>query len=53
MSLKPTPIDPVPEETARIAQAAFPTGNLYMCLRDELGTLFEDALFADLFPARG
>ena len=53
MSLKLTPIDPVPEETARIAQAAFPTGNLYMCLRDEMGTLFEDALFADIFPARG
>ena len=53
MSLKPSPIDPVPEETARVAQAAFPTGNLYIRLRDELGTLFEDALFADLFPARG
>jgi transposase len=53
MSLKPTPIDPVPDETARVAQAAFPAGNLYIRLREELGTLFEDALFADLFPARG
>ena len=27
MSLKPTPIDPVPEETARVARAAFREGN--------------------------
>jgi transposase len=53
MSLKPEPIDPVPEETARIARAAFPKGNLYLRLRDELGTLYQDDLFADLFPSRG
>jgi transposase len=35
MSLKPTPIDPVPDETARVSQAAFPAGNLYIRLRDE------------------
>ena len=27
MSLKPTPIQPVPDETARVATAAFPKGN--------------------------
>lgn len=53
MSLKPEPIGPVPEETARIARAAFPKGNLYLRLRDELGTLYQDDLFADLFPSRG
>ena len=53
MSLKPEPIGPVPEETARIARAAFPKGNLYLRLRDELGTLYQDDLFADLFPTRG
>jgi transposase len=53
MSLKPEPIEPVPEETARIAHAAFPKGNLYLRLRDELGTLYQDELFADLFPSRG
>ncbi len=53
MSLKPEPIDPVPEETARIARAAFPKGNLYLRLRDELGTLYQDEQFADLFPSRG
>ena len=29
MSLHPLPIFEVPEETARIAQAAFPKGNIY------------------------
>jgi transposase len=53
MSLKPEAIGPVPEETARIAHAAFPKGNLYLRLRDELGTLYQDELFADLFPACG
>ena len=53
MSLKPELVGPVPEETARIARAAFPKGNLYLRLRDELGTLYQDDLFADLFPARG
>ncbi len=39
MSLQPSVIEPVPEETARIALAAFPKGNLYLSMRDELGTL--------------
>src|SRR5215203_3751678 len=53
MSLKPSPIEPVPEETTRIARAAFPKGNLYMSMRDELGTLFADLDFAALYPERG
>lgn len=53
MSLKPEPIDPIPEETVRVAHAAFPKGNRYLRLRDELGTLYQDELFADLFPASG
>jgi len=53
MSLKPSVIAPIPEETIRIARAAFPKGNLYLSLRDELGTLFEDADFVELFPRRG
>lgn len=43
----------VPTETARVAQAAFPKGNLDMTLRDELGTLYTDENFADLFPTHG
>ena len=53
MSLKPLPIEPVPEMTALIARAAFRKGNLYMRLRDELGTLYTDEDFAPLFPSRG
>jgi len=53
MSLQPMPIAPVPEETVRIARAAFPKGNLYLTIRDELGTIYTDETFADLFPAVG
>src|SRR3954467_15991448 len=53
MSLKPSPIDPVPEATARVAKAAFRKGNPLLSLRDELGAVFADADFADLFPKLG
>jgi transposase len=53
MTLKPDPIEPVPEETARVAHAAFPQGSTAILLRDELGTLYTDQDFADLFPRRG
>jgi transposase len=53
MSLRPNPLPPVPEETARVAQAAFPKGNTYLRLRDELGPLYDDRDFAALFPRRG
>jgi transposase len=36
MSLKPTPIGPVPEMTADVARAAFPAGNPYLTIRDTL-----------------
>jgi transposase len=42
MSLTPSPLQPVPEETARGAQAAFPAGNPYLTCRDALGPLFQD-----------
>jgi len=54
MSLRPQqPIPPVPDDTARVARAAFRTRNPYLILRDRLGTLFTDADFADLYPKRG
>jgi transposase len=53
MSRHPQEIPAIPEETCRVAQAAFPRGNVYMRLRDELGTIYEDHLFAAIFPARG
>lgn len=53
MSLKSLPIPPVPEEVARIAHAAFPRGNIFMQVRDTLGTIYIDEAFADLFPNHG
>jgi transposase len=53
MSLHPDPLGPVPEQTARVARAAFPHGNLYLRLRDEIGPIFSDIAFAPLFPRRG
>jgi transposase len=53
MSLRPEEIGPIPEDTARVARAAFPKGNTYMALHDLLGTIYEDAQFAALFAARG
>jgi transposase len=53
MSMHPSPIEPVPEETARIARAAFRKGNLLMRIRDEIGILYDDQMFASLYDARG
>ena len=53
MSLKPELILEVPELTEEVARAAFPKGNPYLTLRDNLGTIFEDEDFIDLFPEHG
>ena len=41
MSLKPELVPPIPEETKRVAKVAFPKGNTYMRMRDELGTFYQ------------
>ena len=53
MSLPRNGLQPVPVETARVAQAAFPDGNVYLRLRDEVGTLFADELFAAVYSVEG
>ena len=53
MSLKPTELNQIPAETVRVAWAAFPKGNLYLKVRDQLGVLYDDETFAHLFPTRG
>ena len=53
MSLQPLIVQLVPEETARVARAAFPKGNPYLRLYDQLGPLYTDQQFAALFPTRG
>lgn len=53
MSLKPT--DPlfVPEETVRVAKAAFPKGSLALRLREVLAGVYDDSLFSHLFSHCG
>jgi transposase len=53
MSLPPQKLYSIPTQTQRVARAAFPKGSLCLRLADELGTLFEDQDFADLFPPQG
>lgn len=53
MSLIPRFEYPVPEETARVARAIFPKGNLYMQWYDTFGMLFADEDFRALFPLDG
>jgi len=53
MSLQPLATYPIPEETQRIARAAFPHGTIYMQVADRLGNIYHDAQFTALFPTRG
>jgi len=53
MSLHPQPVGPVPEETVRVAHAAFPKGNRYMRMRDTIGVIHTDDAFAPVFSWRG
>ncbi len=43
----------VPDETARIAQAAFPKGSLVMHIHDALGTIYTNGQVATLFSPTG
>lgn len=43
----------IPEETVRVARAAYPKGHLYLKLRDVLGSIYQDEAFAHLFPHNG
>jgi transposase len=53
MSLQPQETYTIPEDTARVARAIFPTGNLVMRIADDLHQIVRDRDFADLFPLRG
>src|SRR5690348_16570201 len=53
MSLNPHAIYPVPQETMRVARAAYPKGNVYMQMRDVLGSIYTDEDFVELFPKEG
>lgn len=51
--LQPQDTTEIPDLTRQVAHAAFPDGSLAMVLRDQLGPIFADADFADLYPALG
>ena len=53
MLLPSQPLPSVPDDTARVARAAFRRGNPYVLLRDKLGAVFTDTDFADLYPKLG
>src|SRR5262245_43488603 len=53
MSLHTEHLPPITDATAAAVPAAFPKGNLYVDLGSEFGTLYEDQLFADLYPPQG
>jgi len=53
MSLQVEAIPAIPEETVKVAKAAFPNGNRYIRLRDEFGSFYQDEDFAGLYAQRG
>src|SRR5215211_2259656 len=53
MSLRAPIVYCLPEDTARVARAAFPRGNPYLRMYDALGPLFISPDFADLYPEDG
>ncbi len=50
MSLKTRSLRSSSQETAGVAWAAFPKGTTYTKMRCELGIVWEDEDFANLFP---
>jgi transposase len=53
MSLRVFPGSPIPEETIRVAHAAFPKGNVCMQMHDALGPIYSDEQFGALFSQTG
>lgn len=53
MSLQPNPFPDLPENTARVARRAFRRGNTYLTIGDEIGQIFRDEDFEDLYAVEG
>ena len=53
MSLPAPEPGSIPEETVRLARTISPKGTVYMQIRDQLGVIYEDQSFADVFSRRG
>jgi transposase len=53
MSLQPEERNTIPSLTVMVARTAFPKGNIYLRMRDEMGVMFKDEQFTHLYPQRG
>jgi transposase len=53
MTWRSESIPPVPEATATAVRAAFPKGNMYVDLHEELGAIYRDDRFAGFYSKRG
>jgi transposase len=53
MSMKPSGLEPIPEETRRLVERLCPKGTMVTQLRDALGPIYRDEPLAHLFPKRG
>ena len=53
MSLPPQPLHAIPEETPRVARAAFPHSTRFMQRRDYLGPIYDQAACEARYPQRG
>jgi transposase len=53
MSLPAFPDAAIPEETDRVARAAFPKGNVFIRMREALGLIYSNPPFACLFSHTG
>jgi transposase len=52
MTLHPIEQWTIPTETVKVARAAFPKGNVYMKMYEQLGQIYVDSDFQSLYPAR-
>ncbi len=53
MSMNPSGLEPIPEETRALMQRLSPKGTMVSQLRDALGPIYSDEGFVHLFPTRG
>ena len=53
MTMAPRQAQGIPNDTVELVRAVYPEGNEYIRLRDELGEVFRDEQFADLYVAQG
>ena len=53
MSLQRKSLPAIPPETVLVAKAAFPSGSVYMQMRDELGSIYDDEFFGSVYAQEG